>query len=149
MIPLLSLFTIIHLIGLSIAVGAATLKVILLLKCKSDYSFVPIYIKVAKPTTAIIITGMMLLTLSGIGWLVYGYPIGTELIIKLVLVVSILIMGPIIDKVVEPKFRKLAPSAGQTATKEFVSASNKFITFEITATSMFYAIIIIWVLAIS
>ena len=149
MISLFSLFTIIHIIGLAIAVGAATLKVIVLLKCKSDYSFVPVYIKIAKPVTNLIVIGMILLTLSGIGWLIDGYPIGTELTIKLVFVTFIWIMGPVIDNVVEPKFRKLAPSADQTATQEFVSARNTFITFEIIATAIFYAIIIMWILAIT
>jgi hypothetical protein len=146
---LLSFFTLVHLIGLSIAVGSATLKVILLFKCKSDYSFIPVFLMVAKPATRLIVIGMILLTSSGIGWLIYGYPIGTELIIKLVLVGSVWILGPVIDNVFEPKFRKLAPSAGQTATAGFANAYYNYITIEIIATALFYAVIIMWILAIS
>jgi hypothetical protein len=149
MISLLSLFTLIHLIGLSLAVGAATLKVIFLFKCRADYSFIPIYIKVAKVITNLIIAGMILLTLSGIGWLIYGYPISTELIIKLVLVSAIWILGPVIDNIVEPKFRQLAPTADQTATQKFLRARNKFMTLEIISTAIFYAIIIMWILTVS
>ena len=64
-----SLLTLTHLVGLVLAVGAATVKLVLLLKCCADSALVPTYVKVTKPITRQIVLGMILLTLSGIGWL--------------------------------------------------------------------------------
>ena len=69
MISLPSLLTFVHLVGLAIGVGAATVKLMLLLKCRSNSGFIQVFIKVSKPITKLIITGLILLTLSGIGWL--------------------------------------------------------------------------------
>lgn len=148
MISLFSLLTLFHLIGLSIAVGAATLKVVLVFKCKADQTFIPVYSKVSKPITSLIITGMLFLTLSGIGWLIDGYPLTTELIVKLVLVAAMWIIGPVIDNAFEPKFLKLAP-AKDDAAPEFISARNKFLAMELIATAIFYIIIVMWILAIT
>jgi len=124
-----------------LGVGAATVKVILLIKASSNHEFVPIYIKAAKPVTQLIVLGMILLTLSGIVWLLDGYPITSELIVKLILVASIWVLGPVIDNAVEPKFRKLAP-ANLPASSEFILVQKKFLALEITATAIFYVIIV-------
>ena len=146
MISLPSLITFLHLVGLSLAVGAATVKLVLLIKCRSNSELVQVFIKVVKPITKLIITGLILLTLSGVGWLLMGYSFTTLLIIKLIFVASIWILGPVIDKVIEPKFLKLAPVSGQQASAEFAAALNKYLGLEIIATGFFYVIIIIWVL---
>lgn len=146
MISLLSLLTFIHLIGLILGAGAATVKLVLLFKCKSDPDLVPSYLKIFKPITRLIITGLILLTLSGIGWLLYGYPFSSELIIKLVLVLAIWIVGPVIDNVFEPKFIKLAPTVDQEVSVEFMQIQNKYLSMEIFATLLFYVIIVMWVL---
>ena len=72
-LPSLLLFA--HLIGLAWGLGAATVKLALLLRCNADYSFVSVYVKVAKPITRQIVLGMILLTLSGVGWLLLAYQI--------------------------------------------------------------------------
>ncbi len=141
--PYLTLF---HLAGLALAVGSATSKVVLLLKCRTDDTFVPVYFKVVRPITRLIIVGLALLTLSGIGWLVIGYPFSLLLGVKVVLVITIWVLGPIIDKVIEPKFQKLAPAPGVTATLEFIRVRNQYLTLEVLATALFYCIIGIWVL---
>ena len=146
MISLPSFLTFVHLIGLAIAIGAATVKLTLLIKCRSNSDFISVFIKASKPITKLIITGLVLLTLSGIGWLLMGYSFTTLLIIKLVFVGAIWILGPVIDNVIEPKFLKLAPASGQQTSSEFSSALNKYIGMEIIATGLFYVIIIIWVL---
>jgi len=146
MVTLPSLLTTVHLLGLSFALGAATVKSILLYRCRADHGFVSVYSRVARPITRIIIIGMILLTLSGIGWLLVGYSLTSRLIMKLILFAAIWLMGPVIDNVVEPKFLKLAPAAGETATVEFVGAMNRYLVLEIIATGLFYVIIIIWVL---
>ena len=145
MISLPILLTLAHLIGLSLGVGAATVKVVLLFKCKSNSELVPAYIKVVRPITQVLISGLILLTLSGIGWLFEGYPFTTELLIKIVLVAAIWILGPIIDNVVEPKFKKLAPAADHPVSSEFVKIMNQYFALEIFATALFYMIIIYWV----
>ena len=146
MISSTSLLSFIHLVGLAIGVGAATVKLLLLFKCKADHSFVNIFVKVSKSITKLIILGLILLTLSGIGWIILGYSFTSLLIVKIVIVAAIWILGPIIDNVVEPKFIKLVPTADQQITTEFVKILNKYLMMEVLATGLFYVIIIIWVL---
>lgn len=141
-----SFLTIIHLIGLTLGAGAASVKVILLLKCRADHSFIPAYLKIVRPVTKILITGIILLTLSGLIWLLSGYPLMFILIIKIILVLAIWVMGPIIDNKVEPEFIKLAPESGNEVSTEFAQIFKKYLMLELTATSLFYIIIIYWVL---
>lgn len=145
MITLSSLLRIVHLIGLALAVGAATVKVVLLFICKSNPAIITSYLKVVKPITKILILGIILLTISGIGWLITGYPFSTELIIKIILVAVIWVLGPIIDNVIEPKFIKFAPPNGQQISVEFGQIMKRYLMVELTATLIFYIIIIYWV----
>jgi hypothetical protein len=69
------------------------------------------------------------------------------LVLKLIHVVAIWVLGPIIDNVVEPKFRKLAPAAGEVASPEFIRIQKQYLTLEVMATGLFYVIIMMWVLA--
>ena len=135
-----------HLLGLALGVGAATVKLTLLLKCNSNYDFVPVFIKVTRLITHIIIFGLILLTLSGIGWVLLGTSFTPFFITKLVLVVLIWILGPYIDNAIEPKFIKLAPPIGESPTKEFVKVQKKYLIMETIATMLFYAITIMGVL---
>ena len=100
-------------IGLSLAVGSATEKLVHLSKYNSDHEFVSAFIRISKPVTKIIFSGLILITLSGIGWLIAGYSFTPMLIVKLVLVGLVWVIGPIIDNGVEPKFIKLAPKSGE------------------------------------
>jgi len=145
MISLSSLLSLTHLVGLALGVGAATVKLGLLLKCNADRSFVPVYIKVAKLITRQIVVGLALLTLSGIGWLLLGYQFTTLLIVKVVLVAAIWVLGPVIDNVVEPKFQKLVPGPGEPASPAFIRIQEQYLALEVIATLLFYIIIVIWV----
>jgi hypothetical protein len=147
MISLTSFLTLIHIIGLALAVGAATVKVILVFKSRNDYDFVHIFLKVSKPITQQIVFGLVLLTLSGIGWLLVGYGFTSLLIIKIGLVVAIWVLGPIIDNVVEPKLKGQVPAPGGTASPEFIRVLKQYSALEVIATSLFYIIIVIWVWA--
>lgn len=138
------LLTIVHLIGLALGMGAATVKLGLLLKSRADPAFVPVYSTVAKAITRYIVLGMILVTLSGIGWLLLGYPFTPRLVVKLVLVAAIWVMGPLIDNVAEPRFRKLAPAPGEPAAPAFLRIQRQYLALEITATLMFYVIILVW-----
>lgn len=142
---LMSLLLVVHLIGLVLGVGAATVKLVLVLKSHADHTFVPILIKVSRLITRQIIVGLILLTLSGIGWLLTGYPMTPLLIVKAVLVAVIFVLGPIIDNLVEPKFRKLAPGPGESPSLDFMRVQKQYLTLEVAATLLFYIIIVIWV----
>lgn len=134
-----------HLVGLSLAVGAATTKLGLLLKSRGDVAFAQVYVRISRIVTRFIITGIAMLTLSGIGWLLAGYPLTEKLIIKLVLVAAVWAMGPYIDNVIEPKFNKHLADATGAATEAFLSVQKRYLAVEMTATGLFYAIVIVWV----
>lgn len=144
MILLLTLLSIVHFIGLGLAIGAATAKVWLLIKCLYDRTFIPVHTKITPILTRQIVAGLILVTLTGIVWLVLGYDFSPSLIVKIILVGLIWILGPVIDNVFEPRFHKLAPNAGEDATPEFVRAQRQYLLIEIIATLLFYVIIILW-----
>ena len=73
MAKLFILLMLIHLIGLAFGLGAATVKLTLLFKYKSNYAFLPSYFEISKVVTKYIVLGMILLTLSGIGFIIIGY----------------------------------------------------------------------------
>lgn len=145
MFSLSSLLSLAHLIGLALAVGAATVKFALLLRCSADNAFVPVYLGVARPITRQIILGLLLLTLSGIGWLLLGYKLKSLLVVKLILVAAIWILGPVIDNVVEPRFRKLAPAPGEPPSHAFRRIQKQYLALEAVATGLFYVVILIWI----
>ena len=65
---------------------------------------------------------------------------------KLVLVGAIWVLGPVIDNVVEPKFRQLAPGAGESASPAFIRIRQQYLLLEVIATGLFYVIVVMWVL---
>lgn len=141
-----SLLTLAHLIGLVLGVGAASVKLMLLLKCRADARFVPSYLTIVGSVTRLILVGLALLTLSGIGWLLIGYGITARLVVKIVMVLAIWAVGPVIDKVVEPEFRALAPSPGEAASPAFLQAQRRYLLVETIATGLFWVIVVFWVL---
>jgi len=146
MFSLPSLLTFTHLIGLALGAGAATVKLTLLFMCATDYTFVPVYLRVAKPVTRHIVLGMILLTLSGIGWLLLGHELTTRLLVKLILVGAIWVLGPFIDNVVEPRFQEMAPAPGAPPSPAFGRIRRQYLVLEVAATGLFYVIIVMWVL---
>jgi hypothetical protein len=134
-----------HLLGLALALGAASVKVVLLLRCRRDRSFIDAYLKVVRPITRLLIAGLVLLTLTGVGWLLLGYPLTWLLWVKLALVATIWVLGPIVDKVAEPRFRRFAPAAGAPVSAEFVRAERGYLALETTATAIFCLIVGVWV----
>ena len=146
MATLWTLLLLLHLFGLALGVGAATVKLSLLLKANKSNELLPVYIKVIKPITNIIIMGMVILTLTGIGWIIMGTVFTTLFIVKLILVAAVWILGPIIDNVVGPKFEKLAPVSGDKASPEFLSIKKQLLMLEVTATLLFYIITVMGLL---
>ena len=146
MISLSALMTFVHLLGLVLGVGAATVKLVLLLKCRADHLFVPVYLRVVRPISRMIVLGMILLTLSGIVILLFGYPWSQLLLVKLILVGAIWVLGPVIDNVVEPKFSAYSVQTDATASAAFLRVQQQYLTMEVVATGLFYVIIGLWVL---
>jgi hypothetical protein len=140
-----SYLLLVHLVGLAIGLGASTTKLVLLFQCRADGAFVPIYLAVVRPITRQIILGLVLLLLSGIGFMAIGYSFTPRLVTKLVLVAALFVLGPVIDNVVEPRFRVLAPGAGTDASPEFVRVRVQYLVLEALATGLFYAVVIVWV----
>ena len=133
-----------HFIGLALALGCGTAKLLLLGKSGSDHSAVSAFLAVSRPLTRLIITGMVLTAVSGIYWLVDGYPFTTMLIVKLVLLGIVLVLGPVIDNVIEPSYRRLAPAAGEAASAGFIAVQRRYLLVEIAATGLFYAVLVLW-----
>ena len=140
MSPLPTLLSVSHLVGLALGLGAATVKIVLMLISRSDPAFVPIYLRVAKPITRQIVLGIIILALSGVGWLLIGYEFSALLIVKIILVAGMFVLGPIIDNVVEPTFRKLAPPPEEAPSPEFRKVQKQLLSLEVAATVLFYVI---------
>jgi hypothetical protein len=135
-----------HIIGLAIGVGSATVKLILALKAKVNYEFLTVYFKVNKIITRFIISGFIILIVSGIGLLLIGYSFTPLLQIKVVLVILVFAIGPLIDNVYEPKFEKLFSQSGETGALTFARIQNQHLALEVTATMLMYVITIMGVL---
>lgn len=132
--------SIIHLVGLVLGLGAATVKIVLLLKSRVDPAFLHVYLRASKPITKLIVLGTIILILSGIGWLFYGYSLSTLMIVKIVLVAAMFGLGMTIDNAVEPKVHKLAPAPNETPSPEFREIQKLHFALEVAATLLFYAI---------
>ena len=142
----LRLLLLTHLIGLALALGAATAKVVLLLKWSKDPAVWPVYRVASRPLTRQIVLGMAVLTLSGAGWLILGYHVTSTLTVKLILVGALWTLGPYIDKVVEPRIEKLAPAPGAAPSIDSLQAQRHYLRVEMTATGLLYGIVVLWVL---
>lgn len=136
----------IHLLGLALALGAATVKLTLLLWCGTDPVLVAVFVRVAKPITRILLAGMGLLIISGGSWLALGWPFSSLLAVKLALVVAVLVLGPIIDKKAEPALARVAPPAESTSSATFLRARRGYVALEIAATALLGAITVLGVL---
>ncbi len=141
-----SLLPVVHLFGLALGLGSATAKMRLLLRCKTHQELLPAYIAIVKPITQLIVLGTMLLILSGVTYLLLGYPLSPLLIVKMVLVALIFLLGITIDNLIQPRFVKLAPVAGASLSPEFVQIRRQYLFAEATATGLFYIIFVMWML---
>lgn len=133
-----------HLLGFALGLGAATTKTVLLLRCGSNPDFIAAYLTVHRLITRVIVAGLLLLVLSGIGFFLAGIPLTGRLVAKLVLVAAIFALGPLIDNVAEPRYARSAPRPGSSASPEFARAQRQYITLEIAATLLFYAVTALW-----
>jgi len=132
-----------HLLGLGMGLGAALAKVTLVLAAAADRRLIPFYLQVSGRITRFIVAGMALLTLSGIGWLLLGRPITALLVVKLVLSLLIWVLGPMIDKVAEPRFRQLAPADEGEVSPAFLAAERNYKWLEVVATALMVVVTVI------
>lgn len=148
MFSLSGFLTLVHLIGFALGLGGATVKLYLLLQTASDLSLISSYLRSVRTISRLIILGIILLTVSGLATIITvgARPFTDVFVIKLLAVGAILIIGPLIDNVAEPKVRILAPQGDEAPSAKFSSALRHYITLEIVATALFYLITIIWVL---
>lgn len=133
-----------HVIGIALGVGGASVKLVLLFRTRRDHTLIPAFIHVMGTITGLILAGAALLSLSGIGWLLDGYPLSPELIVKLVMFAATFVIGATLGKVVEPKFRQLAPSAATAAAPGFARVHAQYLALEVAATGLYYAILVFW-----
>jgi hypothetical protein len=91
---LISVLSAVHLLGFALGLEAATTKTVLLLRCGSNPDFIAAYLTVHRLITRVIVAGLLLLVLSGIGFLLAGMPLTGRLVAKLVLVAAIFALGP-------------------------------------------------------
>jgi hypothetical protein len=138
MVSLWKVVTFIHLSGLVLGVGAATVKIGLVLAANADRTHVPAYVRVSKLITRFIVLGLVLLTVSGIALLVMGATFTQLLVVKLIAVVAVWSIGPFIDNVVEPKLDLLAPVPGEEPTPEFLAVQKQHLRLEVTALLLFF-----------
>ena len=136
----------VHLIGVALALGAATIKLNLVYKGSIHPELFSSYFRLVKPITRLLILGMILLTLSGIGFIIIGTSLSTLLIIKMVLVLFMWILGPVIDNVFEPRLHKLVMDQANVMSASFVHAQKQYLLIEIFATAIIYVITIIGVI---
>jgi hypothetical protein len=135
-----------HIVGLALGVGAATVKLVLLLRCRSDPARIAAFLEVSGAITRIIIVGLVLLTLSGVARMYPGFSFTPPLAAKSALVLLLWILGPCIDKVIEPAFVKFAPRTGEPVSAAFLQAQNRYWAAEVAATGLFYVITVLGML---
>ncbi|HZY01889.1 MAG TPA: hypothetical protein VFF02_00205 [Anaeromyxobacteraceae bacterium] len=135
-----------HLLGMALMIGAEAVKITLVAAARSNAALSPVYLRVAKPVTRLIVLGLALAILSGIGWIALGRPFTPVLLAKLVLVVALGASGAFIDKVVEPRFARLAAEAGTAASPELARIGRQYLAVEIAATALTCAIAVLGVL---
>lgn len=134
-----SFLLLLHLLGLALGVGAASVKLAMVVRSKRDPEFVQAFLESRKLITKFIVLGLVLLTASGIVWLLQGYSWSPTLIAKVVIVGLLWVIGPVIDNAVEPMFERLAPSGGEVPSQEFLKAQRVHLACEVTATALMYA----------
>lgn len=125
-----------HLLGFALALGAGAVKLTLLLRARKDPGALQTYLQAAGPVTRLIVLGIALATLSGIGFVALGRPFTPALLAKLGFVAALWVLGPIIDRAVEPRLARLAPFPGSPASPAFARVRRQHLALEVAATSL-------------
>jgi hypothetical protein len=140
-----AVLSVVHVTGLALGMGAATVKFIAVARSR-DPKVARAFLELSRWMTLPIVLGMILLTLSGIGWMLLGHPLSSALSVKLALVAALWVIGPWIDRRVEPPFARALAAAGDSPSPAFARAHRRFLAFEAVATGLFYVIVLGWML---
>ncbi len=119
------IFRLIHLFGLAFGVGAVTVNLILMMRSRSNKDFAPVFMRASKPIAMLVFLGLILLTLSGIGFAALGYLEKQLLLAKHILVAVLWVNGLFVMFSLSPKLIKLAPKPGQPLKQEFLSIQRQ------------------------
>lgn len=134
------IFRLMHLFGLAFGVGAVTVNLILMMKSRSNKEFAPVFMKASKSIATLVFLGLILLTLSGIGFAALGYPEKQLLLVKHVLIAVLWGNGLFVVFSLSPKLTKLAPKPGQPPTQEFLSIQRQVQVMGILGIILWYTI---------
>jgi hypothetical protein len=137
-----SIIGLIHNLGLAFGVGGATANLALMMKSRSDKEFTPVFMKASEPIAKLTFLGLILLTLSGIGFFVLGYPEKQLLLLKHILVAVLWVSGLLMMFVYQPRLGRLAPKPGQPPTTEFFSVQKIVQALGMILLILWYAITI-------
>jgi len=119
-----TLFILIHTVGLAFGLGGVTINVVLTIKARFDKELASTIIKILKTIGPLIFLGLLLLTISGIGFMRLGYPLTRTLAVKHILVVALWVESPLIFYLTS-KLAKLAPKQGEPPSHKFLSTKMK------------------------
>jgi len=119
-----TIFVFIHVVGLAFGLGGVTANVVLMIKARFDKELASIMSKVSKTIGPLIFLGLVLLTLSGIGFVRLGYPLTRTLIVKLHLV-AVLWVESLLISYLSSKLGRLAPKLGKPPSLKFLSTRRK------------------------
>jgi len=133
-----------HILGVALALGAAVVKVALLLALRADGDLTH-FLRVSRPITRLIVTGMILLTASGVGFVALGRPFTTMLVVKIALALGVWGVGPVIDKVLEPRLRE-AVASGPSGSAALRQIRPRYVAIEVAATLLLVSVTVLGVL---
>jgi len=140
-----TVLSVVHVTGLALGMGAATVKFGVVARSREP-RIARAFLELSRSMTQPIVLGMVLLTLSGIGWMIVGYPMSRELGLKFAPVAALWVLGPWIDKQVEPRFAHAVAATGDSVSPAFAMAHRRFLVIEGVATGLFYLIVLGWML---
>jgi hypothetical protein len=132
-----ALFIFIHIIGLALGLGGVTVNVALMVKARFDKELASIIPKVSRIIGPLIFLGLVLLTISGIGFVHLGYPLTRTLTVKLDLVVVLWVEGLLISYL-GSKIGRLAPKLGEPPSPKFLSTRRKMQALAVVGVVLWY-----------
>ena len=140
-----TLFIFVHTVGLAFGLGGVTINVVLMIKARFDKELASTIIKVSKTIGPLIFLGLVLLTISGIGFMRLGYPLTRTLAVKHILVVALWIEGPLIFYLTS-KLAKLSPTPSEPPSLKFLSTRRMMQALAAAGLILWYTITVLGVL---
>ena len=141
----------IHLISMAFGVGGSTLAMIISRKIDKNPEIAPIIMELIKPVSKLIRLGLILLILSGLGFMVLGSKgyIYQPFFLAKMLTVSIISINAILMKfVLNPKLRKLIKKSGSKSSPELLKVKKYIKLSNIISLVAWYLVVAFAVLMI-